>query len=112
MAEVKFFRKNDLKVKPVLESSQLRAVANEHVMMTLFDFGPHDPVMPNHHHPHEQISYILKGSVKMTAGGKSQILKSGEGAVIPSEVEHEVVALEKDTQVLDIFYPLREDYLS
>lgn len=112
MKEVKFFKKNDLKAKQVLKSSQLRAVANEHVMITLFDFGPDDEVMPNHHHPHEQITYILKGSVKMVAGGKSQVLKAGEGAVIPPDVEHEVTDLEKDSQVLDVFYPLREDYLS
>ena len=112
MEEVKFFTKDELKVKPVLKSSQLRAVAHNHVMMTLFDFGPADNVMPNHHHPHEQISYVLKGSLKMIAGGQSRILKAGQGAIIPSNVEHEVYALEKDTQVLDIFYPLREDYLS
>lgn len=112
MKEVKFFKKDELKVRQVLKSSQIRAVAHDHVMMTLFDFGPDDKVMPNHQHPHEQISYILKGSVKMVSGGKSQILKAGQGAVIPSDVEHEVTALEKDSQVLDIFYPLREDYLS
>ena len=112
MKEVKFFKKDNLKAKQVLKSSQLRAVANKHVMITLFDFGPDDQVMPNHHHPHEQITYILKGSVKMIAGGKSQVLKAGEGAVIPPDVEHEVTALEKDSQVLDVFYPLREDYLS
>jgi quercetin dioxygenase-like cupin family protein len=112
MKEVRFFKKNDLKAKQVLKSSQLRAVANEHVMITLFDFGPDDEVMPNHHHPHEQITYILKGSVKMIAGGKSQVLDAGQGAVIPPNVEHEVIALEKDSQVLDVFYPLREDYLS
>ncbi|HKK83535.1 MAG TPA: cupin domain-containing protein [Atribacterota bacterium] len=112
MKEVKFFRKNDLKAKQVLKSSQLRAVANDNVMITLFDFGPDDQVMPNHHHPHEQITFILKGSVKMVAGGKSQVLEAGQGAVIPPNVEHEVTALEKDSQVLDVFYPLREDYLS
>lgn len=112
MKEVKFFKKDDLKVKQVLKSSQLRAVANEHVMITLFDFGQDDEVMPNHHHPHEQISYILRGSVKMIAGGKSQVLDAGQGAVIPPNIEHEVIALEKDSQVLDVFYPLREDYLS
>lgn len=112
MKEVRFFQKENIPVKNVLKSSQLRAVANENVMMTLFDFGPDDPVMPNHHHPHEQISFIMAGSVRMVAGGKCQVLKAGEGAVIPPDVEHEVTALEKDTKVLDIFHPLRKDYLS
>ena len=112
MEEIKFFSKDDLKVKLILKSSQLRAVAHDHVMMTLFDFGPDDPVIPGHHHTHEQITYILKGSVRMVSGEKSQILKAGQGAIIPPDVEHEVYALEEDTQALDIFYPLREDYLS
>lgn len=112
MESVQFFKKKDLKVKKMLKSSHLRAVAHDHVMMTLFDFGPEDKVMPNHHHPHEQISYILEGSVKMVVGGQSQVLQAGQGAVIPSDIEHEVTALEKGTKVLDIFYPLREDYLS
>ena len=111
MKEIQFFKKDDLKVKQVLKSSQLRAIDHDHVMMTLFDFGPDDQVMPNHHHPHEQISYILKGSVKMVVGGKSQVLKAGHGVVIPTDVDLEVTAVEKDSQVLDVFYPLREDYL-
>ncbi len=110
--EVTFFKKEELKVKSVLKSSQLRAVANEHVMITLFDFGPDDPVMPMHHHPHEQISYIIKGMVEMVVGGKSQILKEGHGVVIPPDVEHGVTSVEEGSQILDVFYPLREDYLS
>ncbi len=48
----------------------------------------------------------------MVVGGKSQVLKAGHGVVIPPDVDHEVTAVEKDSQVLDVFYPLREDYLS
>lgn len=112
MREIKFFKKEELKVKQVLKSSQLRAIPNENVMITLFDFGPDDEVMPKHHHLHEQITYVLKGSIRMISGGKSQVLNEGQGAVIPPDVDHEVIALEKGSQVLDVFYPLREDYLS
>ncbi len=112
MNEVVFFKKEDLKVRSVLKSSQLRVVANEHSMISLFDFGPDDEIIPVHKHPHEQISYILAGSVKMIAGGKTKILKKGQGAVIPPNVEHEIIALEKGSQVLDVFYPLREEYLT
>jgi len=112
MKEIKFFKKDELKVKQVLKSSQLRAVTHDHVMMTLFDFGPDDLVMPNHHHPHEQISYVLKGAVTMVVGGESRLLKAGHGVVIPPDVEHEVTSVEQDSQLLDVFYPLREDYLS
>ena len=112
MEEVKFFKKDELKVKSVLKSSQIRAVAHDHVMMSLFDFGPEDTIMPAHEHPHEQICYVLKGSVKMIAGGKEQVLKVGEGAIIPSNIAHEVHALVEGTQIIDVFYPIREDFLS
>ncbi len=47
----------------------------------------------------------------MVAGGETKILKAGEGAVIPPNVEHEVTPLEPNTKVMDVFYPIREDYL-
>jgi quercetin dioxygenase-like cupin family protein len=40
-----------------------------------------------------------------------QQLKVGEGVVIPPNVEHEVIPLEPNTKVMDVFYPIREDYL-
>jgi quercetin dioxygenase-like cupin family protein len=49
--------------------------------------------------------------MKMVAGGESKILKVGEGVVIPPNVEHEVIPLEPNTKVMDVFYPIREDYL-
>ena len=54
---------------------------------------------------------IIAGSVKMMVGGKTKILKVGEGVVIPSNVEHEATPLEPDTRMIDAFYPIREDYL-
>ena len=112
MEEVKFFKKDELKVKPVLKNSQIKAVAHNHVMMSLFDFGSEDTIMPEHEHPHEQICYVLKGSVKMIVGCKEQVLKAGEGAIIPSNMTHEVHALVEGAQIIDIFYPVREDFLS
>ncbi len=106
-----FFKVRELKAKKMLEDSTLRAVANKNTMVTFFEFGPNTSIMPQHKHPHEQTSVVLEGSVRMVAGGESKILKVGEGVVIPPEVEHEVFPLEPNTKVLDVFYPLREDYL-
>ena len=99
------------KTTDAFEKFDLRVVANENTMVSFFEFGPNTPFMPNHKHPHEQTAYVLAGSLKMIAGGETKILKANEGAVIPPNVEHEVYPLEPGTKVMDVFYPIREDYL-
>ena len=44
--------------------------------------------LPEHHHVHEQITFIIEGQLDMTIGDKSCSLTSGMYAVIPSDVPH------------------------
>lgn len=63
-----------------------------------------------HSHPHEQMSYCVKGRIQFTIDGKVTELQAGETIVIPGGAEHGVQALEP-TILLDSFTPLREDLL-
>lgn len=63
-----------------------------------------------HSHPHEQISYCLKGSFEYTIDGVVHLLKAGETIVVPGGAKHGVKALEPSA-LLDAFTPLREDLL-
>jgi len=67
-------------------------------------------VLPLHKHLHEQATSVVKGKLEFYLAGEEKILEAGDGLLIPSNVEHEVVALE-DSIVLDSFTPLREDFL-
>ncbi|MEA2022282.1 MAG: hypothetical protein U9N08_07395, partial [Candidatus Caldatribacteriota bacterium] len=80
MEKVNFYKVSELKAKKVLEDSTLRVVANKNTMVSFFEFGPKTAFMPNHKHPHEQISFVVVGSIKMIAGGETRILKANEGA--------------------------------
>ena len=111
MEKANFFKVSELKAKKVLEDSTLRVVTNKNTMVTFFEFGPNTTIMPKHNHPHEQTAVVIAGSIKMIAGGETKILKANEGAVIPPNVEHEVIPLEPNTKIMDVFYPIREDYL-
>jgi quercetin dioxygenase-like cupin family protein len=111
MEKANFFKVNELKAKKVLEDSRLRVVTNKNTMVSFFEFGPNTTIMPKHNHPHEQTAVVIAGSIKMIAGGETKILKANEGAVIPPNVEHEVIPLEPNTKIMDVFYPIREDYL-
>lgn len=67
-------------------------------------------VVPEHSHVSEQISYILEGALEFTIEGEKLVISSGEVLVIPPNVPHKAVALE-DTLDLDIFSPIRQDWL-
>jgi quercetin dioxygenase-like cupin family protein len=68
-------------------------------------------VVPEHSHESEQITYILEGALKFDIEGKEVVVRAGEVLHIPSWLPHRAVALE-DTLDLDIFSPLRMDWLN
>ncbi|NIK76779.1 quercetin dioxygenase-like cupin family protein [Paenibacillus castaneae] len=63
-----------------------------------------------HRHPHEQMSYCMKGSLEFYIDGQMTILRTGETITIPGDAEHGVKALEPAI-LLDTFTPLRKDLL-
>lgn len=65
--------------------------------------------LPEHRHPHEQITNILEGELEMTIGGETQVCKPGMTVTIAPNVPHSGRAL-TDCIALDIFTPVREDY--
>jgi quercetin dioxygenase-like cupin family protein len=67
-------------------------------------------VVPLHHHESEQISYVLEGALELELEGRRVVLRKGQVLVIPSMVPHSAVALE-DTIDLDIFAPVRQDWI-
>ena len=68
-------------------------------------------VVPEHHHIHEQITYIVEGELDMTIGGKFYPLKAGMYHVIPSHTPHSGVT-KTGCVAIDVFSPPREDYKS
>jgi len=64
-----------------------------------------------HQHPHVQISYVESGVFEATVGEQTQVLHPGDTFYAPSNVRHGVVCREAGV-LLDVFNPLREDFLS
>lgn len=63
-----------------------------------------------HSHVHEQIGYVVSGSLKLLGGETDIVLHAGDTYYIAPKEEHGVIALEK-TKLLDIFTPMRKDFL-
>ena len=64
-----------------------------------------------HSHPHEQIGYIVSGSlIYQEEGQADKILHTGDTYYVAPNIVHGVEILE-DTKLLDIFTPMREDFI-
>lgn len=64
-----------------------------------------------HTHPHEQATYCLKGVFEFTIGGEIKTIKQGDTLYIPPDIVHGCVLVSDSGQLLDIFTPIREDFL-
>ncbi len=67
-------------------------------------------LLPSHSHPHEQTGYLVSGHMLLTIGGQTFTVKPGDSWCIPGEVEHKAEVL-ADSVAIEVFAPLREDYL-
>jgi quercetin dioxygenase-like cupin family protein len=78
-------------------------------MMTFFDFEP-GSVVPEHSHPHEQITYVTRGAMEFRLGDEKRVLRAGDGVCCPPGAVHSALILDEPTSALDAWYPLREEY--
>jgi len=67
--------------------------------------------LPEHSHPHEQVTNVLEGTFEFVLDGEKVLLKTGDTVVIASNVKHAGRALTA-CRMLDVFHPIREDFRS
>lgn len=103
-----FIELEDIAEKEIFKNGFARFVHSEQ-MTTAYWHIKAGAVLPEHSHPHEQISNVISGQFEMTINGETQILEQGRMAVIPSNAVHSGKAL-SDCFIIDTFCPIREDY--
>ncbi|MFN0198599.1 MAG: cupin domain-containing protein [Planctomycetaceae bacterium] len=88
----------------------ITTAAGEKMMLSLVDFEP-GAIVEAHSHPHEQVGIVTKGRGRFIVDGKERLLSAGDMYRIPGGAVHRVIAGEEGLQALDVFSPIREDYL-
>ncbi len=63
-----------------------------------------------HEHFHDQCSYIVSGKMEFQVGEEKMILGPGDSTYKQPHIIHGGVCIE-EAKVLDIFAPMREDFL-
>ena len=107
---VQLHRWDEIALEKVTEMLSRKIVAGEREMLVQV-YVKRGCLVPMHAHDSEQMTYVLQGSVRFLVGGEEVTVREGEVLHIPSGVAHQSEALE-DTFELDVFSPLRKNWLS
>ncbi len=62
------------------------------------------------HQDHEQVCYVAQGGFEVTVGDEKKTLYQGDSFYAAKNVDHGVLAIE-DGILIDVFNPIREDFL-
>ena len=106
----RLFRWDEIALEKVTEMVSQKIVAGEREMLAQI-YLKRGALVPMHSHESEQMTYILQGALKVVVNDGDEItVREGEVLHIPSGVPHQAEALE-DTFELDVFSPVRQDWL-
>ena len=93
------------------EGIQRQMIVGENLMICRLRFAP-NVVTPAHDHPHEQITLVERGRVLFTIGAEQRIANAGDVLHFPSGTWHGATMLDEEVILVDIFSPIREDFLT
>ena len=97
-------------VEQVAEGIKRQMVIGQNVMVCRFTFDPF-VVTDVHSHRHEQITLVVKGKVRFTIDGQPIIAAPGDVLHFPPNNQHGATMLDEEVVLIDIFSPIREDFL-
>ena len=84
-------------------------VCGKKTLMTEFKLQ-RGSVLPTHSHPHEQTGYLVSGHMVLSIGGTDYDIRPGDSWAIAGDEVHSAVVKE-DSVAVEVFSPVREDYL-
>lgn len=98
-------------VERVADGIERQMIWGERLMVCRLRLAPH-LVTPVHTHPHEQITIVERGRVRFVVGGAERMSSPGDVLHFPSECSHGATMLDEEVVLIDIFSPVREEFLS
>ena len=97
-------------VEQVAEGIKRQMVVGENLTVQRFTCDPF-VATDAHTHPHEQMTLVIRGKVRFTIGGLAVIAAAGDVLHFPPHNRHDAMMLDEEVVLIDIFTPIREDFL-
>ncbi|MBS0625136.1 MAG: cupin domain-containing protein [Verrucomicrobia bacterium] len=107
--KAKLYHFDKMPLEAMKDKVYRRWLHGQNGMLVHFDLKK-GAIIPDHHHVSEQITYIVKGKVRVFVEEQEFIVSAGDVLVIPPNAVHRFEALE-DTIDIDIFAPVRQDWI-
>jgi unsaturated pyranuronate lyase len=102
---------DNIEIERIGEGIQRQMIVGDRLMVCRLRFEPRIET-PAHDHPHEQITIVERGSVRFTIGDQERIARTGDVLHFPSGCWHGASTLDEEAVLIDIFTPVREDFLA
>jgi quercetin dioxygenase-like cupin family protein len=105
----KYYPKEKLNLKPVVDGARMWGVALEKTLLTYFEIEPHSE-FALHRHESEQITMVLEGELFFRVDGREIKVGQGEVIALPANVEHGAFTRETPARAVDAWSPVMEKY--
>ena len=92
------------------DGTERQMIVGERMMVCRLRFAP-GVVTPPHDHPHEQMTLVERGRVLFTIGEEQRVALAGDILHFPPGSWHGATMLDEEVVLVDIFSPIREDFL-
>jgi quercetin dioxygenase-like cupin family protein len=104
-------RWDDVPARRIADGIDRQMIVGRRLMICRPTLGPHVET-PAHSHPHGQMTLVEKGRVRFTIGGHAREAMAGDVLHFPPNVVHGATMLDEAVVLIDIFTPIREDFLA
>jgi quercetin dioxygenase-like cupin family protein len=105
-----FTKKDSVAFRPLITGVTMRPLVFEDKTILCEFKLEKGHLLPAHFHPYEQTGYLISGKLNFRIDRDWHLVEPGDSWCIPENIEHEVEVLE-DSVALELFSPIRPDYL-
>ena len=92
-------------------SERAIAVYNDDLMAVKVRFNQLTDDRNMHQHMHQQLTYVVRGSFRFYKDDEEIEVKAGDSLLFEPHVRHGCIPLEVNSELLDVFTPMRDDFL-
>lgn len=100
----------DIQFTKIGEGAHARIISGRNMQLSFVSMDPLTD-SPAHIHPQEQITYVLRGNLSEKAMDTPVAMDPMDALLVPGNMVHSASVGDVGSDVLDIFWPARNDYL-
>ena len=103
------FKSVDAIPVPAFGTAQRKTLSVGERMMVVEFSLPREGEVPVHHHPYEEVGYLVSGSLRLRIGAHEDVVQARDSWFIAAGEEH-TMSTEDGAVFVAIFSPPRRDY--